>query len=409
LAAPALVTPVFSHNPFALGGLSAVPAALAPGASASFTISFSPGQATYAASTLTIGSRQYPLIGYGIAGTGMQSLAVSYTLPSGVHYNVTSASPIDFGSAASGSTQAFIFTVSNPQLNATPVAIPAISLSGASYSLTNLPSLPLTLKPGDSTSFSVLFSPTQSGASTGALMLGSLQFTLTGKTIAHNVDPQFQLTPFNPVSQQQAQVAISFPNAPQATSTGSLALSFQSSVSQISDDPAILFVSTGGRNANVTLNAGSPNATFDGGLSSMTFQTGTTAGTLNFTLSFADGTHYTKAVEIAPTPVQITSATATRQNPNLVVDFSAFDNTYSAGKIAFTFYDAKGNVLTPGGITIDEWQDFHQYFYGSTKSGGAFSLQATFPVTGDVTQVSAVDVTVENSSGVSAVKHLLFN
>ena len=408
LPKPVLVSSVFTHDPFSLGGVSALPATLAPGGSATFSISFAPAQAAYAASLLKIGNRQYPLTGTGVAGSGLQSLAVSYTLPSGVHYNVTSATPIDFGSAAAGSTQTFIFTVSNPQLNALPVSIPAISLSGAGYSLTNVPTLPITLKPGDSTTFSVIFSPGQSGTSTATLTVGSLRYTLTGRSIAQNLNPQFQFTPLIPASQQQAQIAISFPNAPQAASTGSLALAFQSAVSQITDDPAILFVSSGGRNANVSLNPGSPNAVFSGNQPSLTFQTGTTAGTLNFTLSFADGTSYTKSVEIAPVTVQITSATATRQNPNLVIDVSGFDNTYSAGKLAFTFYDAKGNVIPPGQVTLDETQDFHQYFY-TTKAGGAFSLQATFPVTGDVTQIGAVDVTIQNALGVSAVKHLLFN
>ena len=408
LPLPVLVSSVFTHNPFSLAGVSALPASLAPGASAAFSISFAPVQAAYASSILKIGSRQYSLVGTGVAGSGLQSLTISYTLPSGVHYNVTSATPIDFGTAAAGSNQTFIFTVTNPQLNALPVTIPSISLSGAGYSLTNVPALPVTLKPGDSTTFSVVFSPTQSGTSTAKLTVGSLNFTLTGKSLAQNLNPLFQFTPQIPASQQQAQVAISFPNAPQASSTGSLSLAFQSAVAGITDDPAILFVSSGGRNANVNLTAGSPNALFNGNQASLTFQTGTTAGTLNFTLSFADGTSYTKAVEIAPSTVQITSATATRQNPNLVIDLTAYDNSYSAGKLVFTFYDTKGNVLTPGQISLDETQDFHQYFF-STKAGGTFSLQATFPVTGDVTLIGAVDVTIQNALGASAVKHLVFN
>ena len=409
LPVPALVSTVFSHDPYSLGGISSVPAVLPPGGSTSFTITFAPNQPAYVTSLLTMGNRQYPLTGTGIAGPGLQSLVISYTLPSGVHYNVSAATPIDFGSATAGSSQTFIFTVVNPQLNALPVTIPTVALSGANYSLTNLPTLPAILQPGGSTTFSVVFSAAQAGTSAGTLSIGSLQFNLTGKAIAQTLNPQFQFTPASLTSQQQAQISIQFPDPPQANGIGTLALSFQSAVSQISDDPAILFVSTGGRNANATLTAGAPGATFTGNQSSLTFQTGTTAGTLTFTLSFADGTKYTKSADIVPTTVQISSATATRQNPNLVVDFSAFDNTYSATKIVFTFYDTKGNVLTPGGLTLDETQPFHQYFYGTTKAGGAFSLQATFPVTGDITQVGAVDVTVQNSSGVSAVKHLTFN
>ncbi|HJY08788.1 MAG TPA: hypothetical protein VJ323_20885, partial [Bryobacteraceae bacterium] len=144
------------------------------------------------------------------------------------------------------------------------------------------------------------------------------------------------------------------------------------------------------------------------GQNSLTFQTGTTAGTLTFTLSFADGESYTKSVDIVPSTIQIASATAIRQAPYLTVDVTAFDNTYSAGKLLFNFYDANGNLMTPGGITLDESQDFHQYFFGSNAAGGAFALQAKFPVTGDVTTVRSVDVTIQNSQGQSKTQRLPF-
>ena len=158
---------------------------------------------------------------------------------------------------------------------------------------------------------------------------------------------------------------------------------------------------------SATITAGSANATFDG-QNSLTFQTGTTAGTLTFTLSFPDNGSYTKSVDIVPAPIQLASASATRQAPNLVVDVTASDNTYTASKLFFNFYDTNGNAMTPGGITLDESQDFHQYFFGSNAAGGAFALQAKFPVTGDLTTVGSVDVTIQNSQGQSKTQRLAF-
>jgi hypothetical protein len=407
LPTPQLISPVFSQPPFSLGTLSDLPAALPPGADASFTIAFTPTQPVLITSSrLAIGSREYPLSGTGIPGAGLQSLLVSYTLPNGVHYYVSTAAPIDLGSVIAGSSTKFTFTVLNPQTNFDALAIPSASISGSGYTLANVP-FPQTLTPGGQASFDVIFSPAQAGAAAATLAIGSLQYRLTGKATRQTLNPVFQFTPATLASQQQAQLSIQFPNAPQANSIGSLSISFQSAVSGIADDPAILFVATGERNASATITAGSANATFNG-QNSLTFQTGTTAGTLTFTLSFANGESYTKSVDIVPSTIQFASASATRQAPYLMVDLTAFDNTYSAGKLLFNFYDTNGDVITPSGITLDESSDFHQYFFGGSAAGGAFALHAKFPVTGDSTAVGSVDVTIQNSQGSSKTQRLPF-
>lgn len=408
LATPAVQSGVFTQSPFGLGSVAELPSSLAPGASASFTVSFAPPQQALLSSTLMIGSRTYSLSGIGIPGAGLQSLLVSYTLPTGVHYNISSASPVDFGSSLTGSSKTFIFTVSNPATNFDAQIIPGISLSGSGFALASVPVLPVTLKPGDSTAFNVAFSPTQAGAQAGTLSIGSLQFALAGKATASSLNPQFQFTPSTLASQQQAQLSVQIPHAQDALTIGALSVAFNSAVTGVTDDPAILFTSSGGRNANATFAAGETAATFNNGDSSITFQTGTTAGRLTFTLTFADGETYTQSVDIAPSPIQIASASAVRQSPFLVLDLTAFDNTYSASKLVFNFYDGKGALMTPGGIAIDGANDFHQYFSTNNQAGGAFTLQAKFPVTGDITTVSAADIMIQNSTGPSQTKHVTF-
>jgi hypothetical protein len=410
LAAPILQSNIFTQSSFSLGSLAALPASLAPGSSASFTVSLAPTQeALITGSTrLVIGSRSYNLSGIGVAGPGLQSLLVSYTLPTGAHYNISSASPVDFGSSITGSSKTFIFTVVNPATNFDPQVIPGISLSGSGFTLAGLPAFPVTLNPGESAAFSVVFAPTQAGAQSGALSIGSLQLSLVGKANAETLDPQFQFTPQTLSSQQQAQLSIQIPRSLQTERIATLTISFNSAVAGVLDDPAILFVSSGGRSANATFRAGASAATFNSAENSVTFQTGTTAGTLTFALSFAGGESYTQSVDIVPIPIHIASATATRQAPYLIVDLTAFDNTYSASKLLFNFYDAKGARMTPGGIAIDGTNDFHQYFFTRNQAGGAFTLQAKFPVTGDITTVTAADVTVQNSSGQSETKKINF-
>jgi hypothetical protein len=408
IPAPAVVAAVFSQSPYSLGPLATWPSSLAPGASASFTLNFAPTQQALVTATLTLGSRSYPLTGTGIPGPGLESLLVSYTLPTGVHYNITTATPVDFGSMPFGSSANFIFTVSNPATNFAAETIPTISISGQGFTLGSLATLPVVLKPGDSTAFTITLSPSQSGTQNATLAIGTLQFSLTGKAVAPTLNPSFQITPQPLASSEQAQLSIQLASAAQDKTIGTLTVSFTSAVNGVSGDPAILFVSSGTRTTNVTFAAGATSGTFANGQNSLTFQTGTTAGSIKFTLSFADGQSFTKSMDITPGPIQISSASGARQSPYLVIDLTAFDNTYSAGKLLFNFYDTKGALLTPGGMGIDETQDFHNYFFLNNQAGGAFSLQAKFPVTGDITAIGAADVTIQNASGQSQTQHVTF-
>jgi hypothetical protein len=78
---------------------------------------------------------------------------------------------------------------------------------------------------------------------------------------------------------------------------------------------------------------------------------------------------------------------------------AGYDNSYSAGQLSFTFYGTNGQILTPTPITVNAASSFHQYFFGGSSAGGAFSMQASFPVSGDVTQIGSVAVTITNSIG----------
>ena len=138
--------------------------------------------------------------------------------------------------------------------------------------------------------------------------------------------------------------------------------------------------------------------------SALTFQTGTTAGTITFTITFPNKAPFTKSFTIAPEQIQITSSKAVRQAPNLVLTFNGYDNTYSAGKLSFSFYDVSGRLISPSPVAVNALTQFHQYFFGTNDVGGAFSMQASFPVlNGDAAQVGSVGVTLTNSAGSSTL------
>lgn len=406
--------PVFGSSAFALN-TSALPGTIGPNASASFVITFAPGQTGLTTAMLAIGSNTYPLVGTGIVVADIDALQISYIDQTGVRTSPQAATPISFGQVTAGTngTVSLLFTVTNPAVSFDAVVVQNIAVTGAGFSITvaanpppscpAAPTMPASIQPGACISFAVTFSASATGTYSGTLSIGTRQFSLVAQSVSLPLpDISFQLDEEPLTSQHQVHLSIQLAGASPITAIGELTVQFTPLVKGITDDPAIYFLATGGRELQVTIATGAKNATYNG-QSALTFQTGTTAGTLTFTLAFPDKAPLTQSFTISPQQIQISSSLAVRQNPNLVITLTGYDNTYSAGKLSFVFRDTAGNVITPNGIQVDATPTFHKYFFLGDKAGGAFSLQASFPVTGDVTQIGSVDVTLTNSVGTTTV------
>ncbi|MBV9780134.1 MAG: choice-of-anchor D domain-containing protein, partial [Acidobacteriaceae bacterium] len=392
--------------------LSALSSTIAAGASTTFTVTFAPGQSGLASATLAIGSNSYPLVGIGIAVLGtVDELQISYIDQTGVRGLPQGATPIDFGQVTSGTngTATLTFTVANPTTSYSAVTVPNVTVTGSAFTLTAgtavppcvpLPQMPYAIQPGGCISFQITFSGSAVGNYTGTLAIGSRVFSLVGESITSPLpDLSFQLDEQPLKSQQQVHLSIQLASPSPVAAIGDLTLQFTPSVNGVKDDPAINFTATSGRELQVNVAAGAQTATFNG-QSAITFQTGTTAGTITFTVAFPDKAPLTHAFTIAPEQVQITESSAVRQSPNLVVTLTGFDNTYSVGNLTFSFYDTSGHPIPPSPLTVNAASDFQQYFFGPSDAGGAFSMQASFPVlNGDPTQVGSVTVVLANSAG----------
>ena len=399
----ALRTTVFGSTAFTLNTAS-LPSTIAASESGSFTITFAPGQTQQANATLAIGTLTFPITGNGVVVADIDALQISAVDSTGVRTLPQAATPISFGQVVSGtaSSSTLTFTVANPSTSFNAVTLSTLSVSGASFALTGAPTAPLSIAPGASITFGVAFSPVGQGTYTGTLVIGTRQFSLTGLSTTSAVpQPSFQLSQEPLSSKQQVTLTIQLASAAAVSGIGQLTMTFAPSIANVSDDPATVFLATSGRQLQVNVAAGAQTATYNG-QSAITFQTGTTAGTLTLSLTFPNGAPVTKSYTIAPQQVQLTSATAVRQNPDLVVTLTGFDNTYSTGKLSFTFFDTSGKQITPSAISVDATSAFSAYFFTNNQAGGAFSMQATFPVTGDVTQVGSVSVAMSNSSGSSS-------
>jgi hypothetical protein len=227
-------------------------------------------------------------------------------------------------------------------------------------------------------------------------------FVLTG--VAY--DPPFPalnvIAPSPAASGTQQKLTLRFDSATEVAGTGTIALAFQPA-SGLKDDPAVRFVSPGGRNASFSVKEGDTTIAF-GSADGLMFQTGTTAGSIVFTITLGGATQQA-TVTIAPGTVSVDSANAARRVSDIDVSVSGFDNTRTAGALAFTFFDKSGRVIGPGAIRVDSSADFQKYF-STSQVGGAFLFRATFPVTGDASQIGAVEVELANSAGVTVTNHI---
>jgi hypothetical protein len=333
---------------------------------------------------------------------GVQALLTAAVVP-GLTYRVQTASgtenlgalpAIAFGSVNLGQTSSVQFVASNTTSQV--VTVPAITVSGSDFSLSGASISGTAVQPGSQATFSVEFQPSAAGTRSGTITIGANSYALTGTGIAEALpQPHVNILLSQAQSAEPGTISVTFESPAASSGSGTLTLAFQPSISGAVDS-AIVFAS-GTQSAAFTFSAGDVQATFTSG-SSIGFQTGTTAGTIQFTAQIGSLSDQ-QSVTIAPAVVSFTNTQANVYTGSVVVQIAGFDNTRSAGALSFTFYDAGGNLIAPGAIPANATAAFAQYF--STSEGGGFLLSATFPVTGDASQITYVQAAFSNSAGTS--------
>ncbi len=284
--------------------------------------------------------------------------------------------------------------------NLTPSAVTA-TVSGQDFG----PATPVTVAAGATQTLPVTFTPSIANAETGTLNISGLTYTLAGNGFAAPVaalQPTVQLSANADQSSNQAQVSIPLSAAAASSDTGTLTLAFQP-LGNLADDPNIVFTANSMRTVSVTVSPGDTAVQFQAGdPNQATFQTGTTAGTITFTLNLtASGATATASTTIAPAPVALDLSTAVPATDEIILSLSGFDNTHAASALSFAFYNTSGKAIAPGLIQSNVTSAFASYYQANPQAGGTFNLQATFPVTGDITQVASVEVQFTNPAGVT--------
>ncbi len=316
---------------------------------------------------------------------------------------IAAGAAVSFGSVVINQSQTQTFVLYNSTSGS--LTVNSVTVSGAGFSGPKGATFPLQLGSAQSATFQVTFTPTTATPYQGTLTVDGRIFNLTGQGLDPAL-PSATLVFASTLgaSAQQNSLTMPLSAAAQIAGTGTLTMTFSSSVPGVTDDPAIEFLSGPIRQATVTIASGATSALI-GGQTSMAFQTGTTTGTITFTLTIESGTPQQFSLTIPPAPIVLDSENAVRELGSLGVSFSGFDNTYTASQLAFTFYDITGKEMPQGVINVNAASAFQQYF-DATQAGGSFALLATFPVSGDTTQIGYVTAQITNSLGATSTEQI---
>ncbi len=394
-----LETLTLSGQAFSIASAPSLPYILAPyvglASEVEFDVDFSPTGIGSFSAFLAVNGNQIALQGTSVAAAEVLLLGSQTPLSAG--------QTISFGSGVVGTAIIQTFLLFNT--SSASLTVNAVTVTGAGFSGPTGLTLPLQLGSGQSQSFQVSLTPEAGTPYQGTLTVDGRMFVLTGQGLDPPL-PSASIAFASNVgaSAQQNSITIPLASASEVSGNGTLTMAFQPSVAGVTDDPAIQFLSGPLRKATVSIAKGASSALI-GGQSSMAFQTGTTAGTITFTLTLENNPPQQASLVIPDAPIILDVANAVALLGSLNVSLSGFDNTYSASQLVFTFYDLKGNPMPQGAIDVNAGATFQQYF-SSTQAGGSFALLAEFPVSGNTAEIGSVTAQIANSAGTTSAQQI---
>ena len=398
---------------FALNDAPPLPRNLPPNGSLTLNVAFNPLKPGLATGKLRIGNDTFDLNALGIGS----QLIYSYSTGA-VAATVAPGGTITFNSLMVGQTSQMDFTIKNTgTANASIISI-AASDTRSVFKVDNLPSLPLTLSPDTSATFSLMFSPAATGVSTATLLIDSQIFNLTGVGSPPPPLPTFSFTGANggqePFQQPSIGLALDMPYV--IPLRGSLTLIQDSGA--LSADPAVQF-SPGGLVVPFTIPANTTEAVFANGAKQTRLQTGSVATAITikpafFTESGLDITPPSPSIRRltveAAAPQLLTVQLAALSTNSLTLSISGYSTTRSVSKLQFQFTAAADVSLPAAVLTLDVDTASAIWFRNpqSQNFGGQFVVTIPFTLktdsdslTSPTDKLQTVTVTASNDRGTS--------
>jgi len=381
---------------FSIVNSSSTPFVVAPGNGMDFFVRFSATPVISYSATLQVNTASAILL-----ATVVPAPTLTVALPcTGPDAN----GAISFGRIPQGTQQACTLSILNPFLQ--PLTVSPLTVTGAAFTTSSASAV--TIAAGQSASFAIQFTPATASSFSGTLTVGPRTYALAGAGFSMPLPSliwTFDTTAMSSGEQHALSLQLSAPSA--AAAAGSVTLSFTPSASVVTNDSAVQFVATSKRVASFAVSAGSAVITLNA-QPNIVFSTGTTAGTLTFTVDpgiFGLSGSPSTSLTTLPGPIAIATSGATSRANQLDVVISGFDNTYSVGAMSFAFFDRNGGSITT--LSADFTTNFRAFFQNQT-AGSSFLMRLSFGVTGDVSKIGAVEVALNNSVGMVRTPRLNF-
>jgi hypothetical protein len=399
---------------FQITDAPALPLDIPPNGSATVTFTFSPAQAGTVTGRLRIGADNLVISAKSLGALYQYSYVVGSTAqpvaPNGTVF--LAASQIG---QASGTT----FTVTNTGTVPGTISSLFIGEANSPFTLTNPPALPLTIAPGQSSSFNITFTPSLTTASNGTLHLDAAVFNLSGSGTTPPPLPDYTFTgpSGNIAPMQQPAIGLTLAAPYSVDLQGTLTLS--AVPDGFNADPAIQFA-TGGKTVAFTVPANTTSAIFPSGGNSIRLQTGSTSGTISVVPSFqtSGGVTLKPANPIAlqfSVPrvsaillgAQITNSTPT----SMTVAVTGVSNSQTLNHLDFTFTPQSNYNLKNTTSTVQLSNVASAWFQSAAAQqfGGQFIVTIVFTLSSDSTSLTTplsalktISVTATNDQGTSS-------
>jgi hypothetical protein len=396
---------------FAIDNVPPLPLSLGPGKSQQFTITFSPGSPDKFSGSLSIGNDSFPLSGTGL-GSRLQLTYLQGTTPVAIPQNGTLAFP----AVSVGSTTSLDIQVTNTGTIGVQITGVVPNSPGTAYSVPSLP-LPVTVAPGESVNFPLVFAPGTVGQSTGTLSVNTTNWNLSGLANPPPDLPSFHIDTDNtnilPLTQPVLRLSLDSPYS--MPLTGTLALAMVAAPYGI--DPALQWI-TGSQTVPFSIPAGTTSAVFAGNRTDIGLQVGTVAGSIAVTPTFFLNSGY-KFMDSSPgltltvpaMPPQLLNAQL--QEPtstSFSLTVVGYSTTKQLNKLTFQFTPLPGVTLAANQLQLDVSANALVYYHSplSQAFGGFFSITVPVALSTDQTtaanllaKIQSISVTISSDQGES--------
>jgi hypothetical protein len=401
---------------FQLGNNIPLPQTLAPDASLTAMVTFTPTKPGSFTGDLIINSDSFNLVGMGLGPqltfsylAGDTTITIGGANPSVVFSPVTisQSSQLEFHVKNTGTLPASIANIGVAQVN-------------GPFSLMRLPALPLSLAPNADLQFTINFTPTALGFSNGMLLIDTTTVPLVGSGATPPPLPSYTIVgpSGNTPPGSQSSVGLNLANTYPVAIAGTLTLGVSG---DLPPDPAVQFA-TGGRAVPFLIPANGTDAVFGGQGTRVGLQTGTVASSISITPSFAT---LNGNVDLTPNPPTVLQFAVTPAPPtltviqlsspstnSLLIKVTGFSTTRTLKAWNVQFTPMPGVSMPTSQFALDVQQITGAWFRSAASQtfGGQFTMSVQFNFQGStattttttssvLSSIASVSVTVSSELG----------